>query len=98
VVIDPESQQWQAYPNPGQQASGGAGIKAAQFIASLENVQAIVSGDFGPNAFEALEAAQIGMFLYDDCQTVAEALARFQAGALQAVTVPTQKGHHGQPS
>lgn len=94
LVVDTETMQAEGHPNPGVNASGGAGIQAAQFAAD-QKVQAVLSGDFGPNAFDALKAAGIAMYLYGDCQTVRQAIERFQAGQLQQVGAPTQSGHHG---
>jgi predicted Fe-Mo cluster-binding NifX family protein len=53
LVVDTETGSAQVHPNPSANASGGAGIQAAQFTAG-QQVQAVISGDFGPNAFEAL--------------------------------------------
>jgi predicted Fe-Mo cluster-binding NifX family protein len=94
LVVDTETGQWQAHENPGQNASGGAGIQAAQFAAS-QNAQAVISGEFGPNAFDALQAAQIAMYAYGNCQTAPEALERFKAGQLEQIGAATGSGHHG---
>ncbi len=95
VVVDPDTLEWQAHANPAIGASGGAGSQAAQFAAN-QKADAIISGDFGPNAFNALLAADIAMYLYGDCQTIGEAIERFKAGLLQQVGSPTAPGHHGQ--
>ncbi|MFZ6031186.1 MAG: NifB/NifX family molybdenum-iron cluster-binding protein [Chloroflexota bacterium] len=94
LVVDSETNACEAYPNIAIHASGGAGIQAAQFIAGL-GVQAAISGDFGPNAFDALQAAEIAMYLYGDCQRVPQALERFKAGQLQQAGTATRDGHHG---
>jgi len=94
LVVDVKSMQWEAHPNPGVNASGGAGIQAAQFVTDRK-AEAVISGDFGPNAFNALKAAGIAMYLYGDCRTARQAVERFQAGKLQQVGAPTQSGHHG---
>jgi predicted Fe-Mo cluster-binding NifX family protein len=54
LVVDTETLQWHSYPNPGASATGGAGIQSAQFV-SGQKVQAVLSGDFGPHAYTALE-------------------------------------------
>lgn len=98
LVVDTETLQWEAHPNPGLTASGGAGIKAAQFAAD-QHVEAAVSGDFGPHAFTALQAGGISMYLYRDCSTVAQAIERFKDKQLEQVGDPTRgecdDGHHG---
>lgn len=94
VVVDPDTLSWQAHANPGVEASGGAGTRAAQFAAN-QHASAIISGDFGPNAFEALQAAGIDMYLFGTSSTVKEAIDRFKAGELTRVGAPTGSGHHG---
>jgi predicted Fe-Mo cluster-binding NifX family protein len=94
LVVETDTMQWEAHPNPGVNASGGAGIQAAQFVTDRK-AEAVISGDFGPNAFNALKAAGIAMYLYGDCRTARQAVERFQAGKLQQVGAPTQSGHHG---
>lgn len=94
LLVDTDTNQFEAYPNPGVDASGGAGAQAAQFVAS-HNAEAVISGDFGPNAFDALQAAGILMYLYGDTCNALEAIERFKAGLLQQIGSPTHSGHHG---
>jgi predicted Fe-Mo cluster-binding NifX family protein len=99
LMVDTESLQWEAQTNPGLHASGGAGIQAAQFVTD-QKAEAVLSGDFGPHAFAALQAAGIAMYLYGDCRTARQAIEHFKAGQLQRVGAPTRSdcdgGHHGQ--
>ncbi|OGN89600.1 MAG: hypothetical protein A2Y88_06795 [Chloroflexi bacterium RBG_13_48_10] len=99
LVVDTDTLEWKAESNPGASASGGAGIRAAQFVAD-QHAQAAISGDFGPHAFEALQAAGIAMYVYGDCQNAQQAIECFKAGQLQQVGGPTRgecdSGHHGQ--
>jgi predicted Fe-Mo cluster-binding NifX family protein len=94
VVVDAETLKWQAHPNPGVNAAGGAGAQAAQFVAQ-QAPTAVISGDFGPNAYLALAAAEIRMYLLGPSQTVREAVANFSTGKLEEVHAPTGAGHHG---
>ncbi len=94
MVVDTDTLEAKAHINPGVNAQGGAGIQAAQFAAN-QKVKAVISGDFGPNAFDALNAAGIPMYLFGDCCTARQAVEHYQAGQLQCVTAPTQSGHHG---
>jgi len=93
LIVDPDTMEWQPYPNPGVGASGGAGTLAAQFVAN-QNAEAVISGDFGPNAYDALQAAGVTMYLYGASTTVGEAIKRFKAGKLEHVVAPTAQGHH----
>jgi predicted Fe-Mo cluster-binding NifX family protein len=95
LIVDADTLEWQALPNPAVTASGGAGIQAAQFI-SEQNCTAAISGDFGPNAFNALQAAGIQMYLFGSSRTVQEAVQQFKAGQLEQLTTPTEgrgRGH-----
>jgi predicted Fe-Mo cluster-binding NifX family protein len=94
VVVDTETMRWQAHANADVNAVGGAGAQAAQFAAQ-QGVQAVISGDFGPNAYIALAAAEIKMYLLGPSKTVSEAIANLMAGKLEQVHAPTGAGHHG---
>jgi predicted Fe-Mo cluster-binding NifX family protein len=93
IVVDADTLEWQSHPNPSVGASGGAGTQAAQYIAN-QGVQVAVSGDFGPNAHSALNAAGITMYLLGASQTVREAIEHFKTGQLAKVGAPTSAGHH----
>jgi len=93
LVVDPDTLEWQAHPNPGMSAPGGAGTLAAQFVAN-QNAEAVISGDFGPNAYGALQAAGVAMYLFGASRTVREAIERFKAGQLERVGAPTGQGRH----
>jgi predicted Fe-Mo cluster-binding NifX family protein len=92
IVLDPETLEWQAHPNPGVGASGGAGSLAAQFAAN-QQASAVISGDFGPNAYHALHAAGITMYLFGTNATIRQAVAGFKANQLEQVDAPTGRGH-----
>ena len=91
ISIETETMQWEASPNPGVHASGGAGTQAAQFAAK-QKVAAVISGDFGPNASSALNAAGISMYLNKSDGNIQDIVKRFNAGELQQVNAPTANG------
>jgi len=93
IVVDPATLEWQAHPNPGVGASGGAGTLAAQFAAN-QYASTVISGDFGPNAYNALHTAGIAMYLFGTSTTIKEAIESFKAGKLEHVSTPTGQGHH----
>ena len=98
LVVDTDTMQADAHPNPGVNASGGAGIQAAQFVTD-QKAEAALSGDFGPHAFAALQAAGVSMYIYGNCRAAREAVERFKAGSLECVGAATRgecdDGHHG---
>lgn len=87
LVADSDSQEWQAISNPAIHASGGAGIQAAQFIAD-QGCDAVVSGDFGPNAYNALKTAGMPMYLLGSCRTAREVIQQMNSGQLEQMDSP----------
>ncbi|MBK1717362.1 NifB/NifX family molybdenum-iron cluster-binding protein [Thiocystis violacea] len=95
-LVDTDSGAWTVHANPGLSASGGAGVQAAQFVAGL-GAQAVVSGAYGPKAYDTLAAANIQRLLApgDAACRAADILAAFQAGPLAEADGATHGGHHG---
>ena len=95
-VVDTDTGAWTAYANPALSATGGAGVQAAQLVARL-GAQSVVSGAYGPKAFDTLSAAGIAMLLAagNEARSAADILALFQAGDLTQAGVPSHTGHHG---
>lgn len=61
--MDTATGRWEALENPGSAQSGGAGNAAAQFVIDHQ-AEAVISGDFGPHAANALRTAKIDMYLF----------------------------------
>jgi len=92
IVVDTESDVFQAIDNEQNvNAAHGAGPQAAQKIAEAE-VEALLSGNVGPRAFAALNAAGIKVYIGAE-GTVAEAAEQFKAGKLQAADDANVGGH-----
>jgi predicted Fe-Mo cluster-binding NifX family protein len=93
LVVDTETLAVKALSNTSVEAAHGAGIGAAQMIAS-EGVKALLTGSVGPNAYSALSAA--GIEVYTGVSgTVKEAVEKLVKGELTRTTAPTVDGHHG---
>ncbi|OEC87497.1 MULTISPECIES: NifB/NifX family molybdenum-iron cluster-binding protein [Methanobacterium] len=76
--------------NPAINERGGAGIKAAQFIANQE-VEVLISGAVGPNAFDILK--QVGIKAYmPKPGTVEENLKLLNDGQLEEIATPATGG------
>lgn len=97
VIVDEEGGEWEAYPNPAFDSRGGAGVHAARFIAE-KKAGVVVSGSFGPNAYETLTAADIEMLVFPagEVLTVREVLNLYREGRLAEVSSSLSSGHHGQ--
>ena len=87
VIVDTETMQYEAVPNTSQYAPSGAGIQAAQTIAS-KGAKVVLTGSVGPNAYQALSAAGIQM-ITGAFGTLREAVERFKSGQLQQATNST---------
>lgn len=97
LLVDPDTLEWDALENPGQHARGGAGIKVAQFL-SERNVSDVVSGEFGPNAHEALSSAGIAMHRCESGVSGREAVELLKEGKLsgpEAVPRPRRGRRRG---
>jgi len=93
VIVDVETDDVEVFENEAKNASGGAGIQAAQFVAN-RGVDAVVSGNFGPNAFQTLQADGIEV-ISGISGTVEEVLKKFKAGGFQSVSGPNVSPHSG---
>jgi predicted Fe-Mo cluster-binding NifX family protein len=81
---DTETRGWQALENPGWNNRGGAGVATAQFAAD-QHADAVISGEFGPNAVSALQAAGIQMIHFPKSGlTGAAVVEMFRHGELSA--------------
>jgi predicted Fe-Mo cluster-binding NifX family protein len=93
LIVDLDTLEWQAKPNPALNATGGAGIQAAQYVTD-QKCGAVISGDFGPNAYNALNAAGISMYLFGACRTAREAVDLYKTSQLQQAGSPS-RGRRG---
>jgi len=75
----------------GRGAAQGAGVQAAQTAARL-GVSALLSGHCGPNAFSAMQAANIKIYT-GATGTVRHALEQFRKGELTEADDADVRGH-----
>lgn len=78
VIVNSDDMSFDALANPHRDRQGGAGIQAAKLMAE-QGVQAVLTGSCGPNAVEALNAAQI-RFVNGTTGTVRQAVEAFLQG------------------
>lgn len=91
-IFDTETKQYNVLVNDGVSAEGGAGIAAASQMLK-ENVNILITGNLGPNAFELLEKSGIKLY---SCEVlpVFRAIELFQKNQLSEITL-AGKAHHG---
>lgn len=93
VIVDTVSGQHEVFENTALSAGGGAGIQAAQFVAN-KKADFVISGNFGPKAYQTLKAAGIRMYSAHT-RTVTDALEDYRSGKLSEVSSPTAPEHSG---
>ena len=93
IIVDTDSMDFEVLDNPNVGAMGGAGIQTAQLLAS-KDIQAVITGNCGPNAFATLNAAEIEVYI-GASGTVQQALEQYKNGQLRAATRPNVGGHFG---
>ncbi len=80
IVVDSASGDFEVLDNPSAATAGGAGVQTAQMVANAK-VQAVITGDLGPNATEALAAAGIKAFT-GRSGTVRQVLQQYESGGV----------------
>jgi predicted Fe-Mo cluster-binding NifX family protein len=93
VIVDPETMKIEAIQNIASGSMSGAGIQSAQTIAS-KGVNVLITGNVGPNAFQALSAAGIKI-VTGAFGTVRDVIEKYKRGELKETEAPTVRGHFG---
>jgi predicted Fe-Mo cluster-binding NifX family protein len=82
LVVDSDSMDFTAIENLHAEEETGAGVAAAKDLIDAQ-VDAVISGQVGPKAYEVLRALNIEIFLVSGGLTVKEALEELKKGELQ---------------
>ena len=93
IIADPDTMQFESTPNLSAKAGGGAGISTAEMIANA-GVQAVLTGNCGPNAYQVLSAAGIQV-ITGISGKVRDAIQGYKSGQFQATTQPNVGAHFG---
>jgi predicted Fe-Mo cluster-binding NifX family protein len=93
VIVDSETMLFEGVPNPASGAMSGAGIQAAQAMVS-RGVKVLITGNVGPNAFQALSAAGVTI-VTGAFGTVRDVVEKYKKGELRETSAPTVRGHFG---
>ena len=93
LIVDTDTMDFEAIENPNVALGGGAGIQSAQLIAN-KGAEVILTGNIGPNAFQALSA--VGIKVISGCSgTVRELIEQFKAGKLSPSNTSSVQSHFG---
>jgi predicted Fe-Mo cluster-binding NifX family protein len=82
LVVDSDSLEFTIVENRHAEEGMGAGMGAAKDLIDA-HVDAVISGQVGPKAYEVLKAGDIDIFLVSGGITVKEALGRLKRGELR---------------
>ena len=93
AIVDVEADTCDYIDNQAAALGGGAGLQAAQMIADA-GVDAVITGNLGPNASSVLEAAGIKTFLCNS-GTIREVLQHYRNGLLSEASGHTVSSHYG---
>jgi predicted Fe-Mo cluster-binding NifX family protein len=93
IIVDTESMEFEAIPNASAMAAGGAGIQAAQIVVG-KGVEAVITGNVGPNAFQTLSASGIKI-ITGVRGVVRDAIEKFKKGEIDKTSSPTVPSHFG---
>jgi predicted Fe-Mo cluster-binding NifX family protein len=93
IIVDPDTMNFEVVDNSSGMGSGGAGISTAQLIAG-KGVEAVLTGNCGPNAYQVLSAAGIKV-ITGVSGKVKDAIQSYKSGKLQTSSQPNVAGHFG---
>jgi predicted Fe-Mo cluster-binding NifX family protein len=92
IVVDTETGNCSIHDNAvNLNAQQGAGIQTGRNVAEL-GVEAVITGNVGPNAFKTLNAAGVKIYLAGQ-QTIQEAVEAFKKGTLKEINTANVEGH-----
>ena len=94
LIVDTDDMNFEAFDNESIALGGGAGIQAAQFVAS-KGAKAILTGNVGPNAVKTLGAAGVEVFVGQNGTVRAQTLERYKGGSLESTRKASVADHHG---
>ena len=86
LVVDSDSLEFTALENLHAEEATGAGMAAAKELID-EHIDAVISGQVGPKAYEVLKAGDIDIFLVSGGITVKDALERLEKGELRKMAM-----------
>ena len=95
LIVDTDTMTSEAVKNPNIDSMGGAGIQSGQLIAG-KDVRVVLTGNVGPNAFQTLQAAGVGV-ITGVSGTVKEAAEKYKKGELKVTEEPSVKSKFGMP-
>ncbi|OFI07160.1 dinitrogenase iron-molybdenum cofactor [Clostridium acetireducens DSM 10703] len=82
-IYDTETKEFKCVENKGAVSSGGAGIVASEQVID-ENIDVVITGNLGPNAYRLLKGSEIKMFKSNKA-TIKDVLKCYEKGELEEI-------------
>lgn len=95
LIVESDDMSFEAVENPNTVVGGGAGIHSAKLVAD-QGAAVVLTGNCGPNAFSALEAAGIQVVV-GMTGTVKEAIDAYKSGKAAPASGANVQTHFGMP-
>lgn len=93
VIVDTDTMASEIIENSAAASGGGAGITSGQLM-SDKGIEALITGNVGPNAMNVLKAANIEIYSGSSSKSVEENVDAFKKGILEKITA-TVPSHYG---
>ncbi len=93
IAVEIKSMEFEVLNNNNNAGSGGAGIGTAKLLVDAD-VEAVLTGNCGPNAQKTLNAADIKLYT-GVSGIVSDAIESFKAGKLSETFEPNVDSHFG---
>lgn len=93
VIVETETMEFTVIDNSAAGASGGAGPQAARSIYD-QGAEVLLTGNVGPNAYDALEAAGIKVYTGAGGK-IKDAVERYKNGDMAETKSPSVGSHAG---
>ena len=93
LIIDIDTMKIKTISNEATLSSGGAGIQAAQIV-TKEDIESVITGNIGPNAFQTLQAAGIKVITGGN-GSIKDIVQKYNNGELNETNIPSVESHFG---
>lgn len=93
LIVETDSMDFEFVPNDARGMAHGAGIGAARLVVS-KGVDAVITGNVGPNAFSALSASNVKVYTRVHGK-INQVLIRLFKEELVPTSKPNVEGHFG---
>jgi len=93
LIVETDNLSFEAIENPNLALGGGAGVQSGQLMAE-KGVKHVLTGNCGPNAYQTLAAAGIGIIV--GCSgTVRDVIEQYTSGRFSSAAGPNVVSHFG---